>query len=56
MKKEDLKVIQRHLLGYMVYLKSKSLTETRIEELAELEVEIMSIKNNIHKIGQILRG
>lgn len=56
MKKEDLKTIQRHLLGYMVYLKSKSLSETRIEESTELEVEIMSIKNNIHKIEQILKG
>ena len=40
MKKEDLKAIQRHLLSYMVYLKSKSLSETNPEELVEFEVEI----------------
>ena len=55
MKKADLKAIQRHLLSYMVYLKSKSLSETNPEELVEFEVEIMSIKKNIHQIEQILK-
>lgn len=56
MKKEDLRNIQRQLLDYMVYLKRKTLTENNPEELVDLEFEIMSVKNNIHKIELILKG
>lgn len=55
MTRQDLKLIQKHLLGQLVALKTKSINTIKVEEIAELEVEIISIKGLIKKIGDLLK-